>query len=211
MDLKRFNQKPLMGIVRGLQPEHLAPLVDTVIEAGLETLEVAMNTSRAADLIHQAVQMAGDRLMIGAGTVLSTTALNEALQAGASYIVSPINEADVVAYCVENNIPVFPGALTPQEVYYAWLGGATMVKVFPAGCFGPAYFKELKGPFKKVKLLACGGVNASTIGQYLKNGADAMAFGGSIFKSTWLEEGRFDLIGQEIKQLIEALRAGQLQ
>ncbi len=207
MDIVRFNQKPIMGIIRGLQSAQLAPLVETVVQAGLETMEITMNTFGATALIADARRLAGDRLMIGAGTVLNVAALKEALEAGATYIVSPINDADVTAYCVDNDVPVFPGALTPQEVYYAWLSGASMVKVFPANCFGPSYFKDLKGPFGKMKLLACGGVTATTIGAYLQNGAAAVAFGGSIFKSAWLAEGRYDLIGQEIKRLIGAYNA----
>lgn len=193
-----------MGIVRGLELAQLEPLLETVITAGLETLEITMNTTGAAELITKACEFSKDRLMIGAGTVLNVDTLNSSLKAGASYIVMPMMEADVIAYCVENNIPVFPGALTPQEIYYAWLAGATMVKIFPTKAVGPDYFKEIKGPFNQVKLLACGGVSDANVKQFVDNGADAIAFGNEIFKPEWLEKKQYDLIGQKIKDLIQA-------
>ena len=81
--------------------------------------------------------------------------LKIALKSGATFIVMPVLIKDVLKYCVKNKIPVFPGALTPGEIYQAWDAGSTMVKVFPAKFFGPEYFREIKGPFNNIQLLAC--------------------------------------------------------
>jgi 2-dehydro-3-deoxyphosphogluconate aldolase/(4S)-4-hydroxy-2-oxoglutarate aldolase len=117
----------------------------------------------------------------------------------------PAMQREVVAYCVNNNIPVFPGAFTPLEIHNAWTAGATMVKVFPSQFFGPAYFKALKGPFDKIKLMACGGVNQSTIKDYFSNGADAVAFGASIFKKELIAKKDFISIENNIKSFLSAL------
>ena len=92
----------------------------------------------------------------------------------------------------------------PKEVLDAWRAGATMVKVFPANLFGPAYFKDLSGPFTDIPLLACGGVTLKNIGAFFANGAGAASFGGSIFKREWLRSGDFKSVGHALKTLIRA-------
>ena len=83
-----------------------------------------------------------------------------------------------------------------------------MVKVFPAGKLGPTYFKDIKGPFEEIELLACGGVNENTISSFFENKASAVAFGGSIYKKQWLKENAFDRIDECIKKLIDNYESG---
>ena len=125
------------------------------------------------------------------------------MDAGATFIVSPIINEDLVNFCAVNNIPVFPGALTPNEIYKAWNLGASMVKVFPAKTFGPAYFKEIKAPLNSIKLMATGGVSVDNVREFVKNGADAISFGASIFKQNWMRNNEYHLIENEIKKLIQ--------
>ncbi len=186
MDIAKFKKKPIVGILRGATLDLIAPLTDAVISGGLETIEITMNTDNAARLIRAMVQAARSRLTVGAGTVLTMDQLHSALDAGATFIVMPILFHEGVQYCVRHNIPVFPGALTAQEIYNAWQAGATMVKVFPAKVFGPEYFKEIRGPFNEIQLLACGGVTPENMKDYFANGASAVSFGASVFKKEWL-------------------------
>jgi 2-dehydro-3-deoxyphosphogluconate aldolase/(4S)-4-hydroxy-2-oxoglutarate aldolase len=202
MDVNRFKELPILGILRGITSESVVPLTEAVVSAGLKTIEITMNTPDAPALIRQMSAAAKGRLTIGAGTVLSLKDLRSALDAGATFIVMPVLVPDVMDYCVKNSIPVFPGALTPQEIYNAWNAGATMVKVFPAKFFGPSYMKEIKGPFQDVKLLACGGITAETIVPFFTSGADAVAFGGGIFSKERLAAGQFSLVEESIKALI---------
>ena len=203
--MKNFKSCPLLGILRDVPLRAIPPLVDTSIGAGLKAVEVTMNTESAADLIRDAVKTSGGRIAVGAGTVLDMDTLRCALDAGASFIVMPTLVDEVVRYCVSHKIPVFPGALTPQEIYNAWQAGATMVKVFPARSFGPDYFSEIKGPFRDIELLACGGVTAENIGAYMASGASAAAFGGSVFKKEWIASGDYRSMGALIKSYIAAM------
>jgi 2-dehydro-3-deoxyphosphogluconate aldolase / (4S)-4-hydroxy-2-oxoglutarate aldolase len=207
VDLEKFRKKPLLGILRGIEPAALEPLFETVISSGLEAVEITMNTKGAAGLIKRAVKRYGRRLMIGAGTVLNMADLKTALKAGATFIVSPVLIRPVVRYCVQHKIPVFPGALIPSDIYEAWQAGATMVKVFPANCFGPDYFRELKGPFPQIELLACAGVTPENMKTYFKNGASAIAVGGSVFRKEWIAAGKFHLIRQKIQTYLKVLPA----
>jgi 2-dehydro-3-deoxyphosphogluconate aldolase / (4S)-4-hydroxy-2-oxoglutarate aldolase len=206
MDLQRFKATPVIGILRAWADVAIEDLVEAVSASGLKTIEITMNSFDAASLIRRAVKSSNGRLMIGAGTVLTTDLLKEALDAGASFAVMPTLVEDVIGYCTKNIIPVFPGALTPQEVYNAWNAGATMVKVFPASLFGPSYIKELKAPFEKIELLACGGVTPNNIKSYFSNGASAVAFGSSIFRNDWLKDHEFEKIRHAIKELIDNAR-----
>jgi len=206
VDRAAFKQAPIFGILRGVGAETLEPLIACIAEAGLKTLEITMNTAGAADLIRKAVSLSRSRLTIGAGTVLGMKDLKIALDAGATFIVMPVVIEDVVAYCVKNGVAAFPGALTPTEIHRAWQSGATMVKVFPSGFFGPAYFRAIKGPFREVELLACGGVTPENMRAYFENGASAVSFGASVFKPEWLARGDFQGIGRSVKRYMDALR-----
>ena len=204
MELAEFKRKPLLGIVRGIGLDAVAPVLESAIAGGLEFLEITMNTRGAPELIARAKAVASGRLAIGAGTVLRLDDLKLALEAGAGFIVSPTLVDEVVLECVERSIPVFPGALTPQEIHAAWCAGASMVKVFPAKFFGPEYFREIKGPFDEIPLLACGGISAETLPSYAKCGADAFAVGASVFKPAWIEAGEYSKIEASLRGLVAA-------
>jgi 2-dehydro-3-deoxyphosphogluconate aldolase/(4S)-4-hydroxy-2-oxoglutarate aldolase len=205
MNVAQFKKKPMMGIVRGLELAQIEPLVEAVIAAGLETLEIAMNTAGAVQLIRMAREAAGRRLVLGAGTVLDMTSLGQALDAGATFVVMPVLIPEVLAHCIKNKVAVFPGALTVQEIYRAWNEGATMVKVFPIKFFGPQYIKEVKGPFADIELLACAGVTAKNMREFFACGANAIAFGSSVFKKEWLEKGDYSSITAAIEAYAEQL------
>lgn len=206
MQLERFRRLPLLGIVRGAGLDDVDPLADLAIDAGLESIEITMNTAGAPELIRRMARRAGNSLMVGAGTVLDLDLLRSALDAGATFVVMPTLIGPVTEYCVTHGIPVFPGALTPTEIHHAHLAGATMVKVFPAGAFGPSYFKEVKGPFADIALLACGGISADNMADYFRNGASAVAFGGSVFRRDWLAARDYPRIAKEVGVLVEACR-----
>jgi len=206
MDVNRFKELPILGILRGITSGNVEPLTETVVSSGLKTLEITMNTHDAPALIRRMTVVAGGRLTIGAGTVLSLNNLHDALEAGATFIVMPVLVPDVADYCAKHSIPFFPGALTPQEIYNAWNAGATMVKVFPAKFFGPSYMKEIKGPFHDIKLLACGGITPDTIVPFFSSGADAVAFGGGVFSKERLAAGQYLLVEESIKALIAGFK-----
>jgi 2-dehydro-3-deoxyphosphogluconate aldolase/(4S)-4-hydroxy-2-oxoglutarate aldolase len=164
-----------------------------------------MNTKHAARLIQKAKKAAKNKLVLGAGTVLDMRSLKNALDAGATFIVMPVLVRDVLAYCLKNKIPAFPGALTPQEIYTAWREGATMVKVFPAKFFGPEYFSEIKGPLDDIELMAVSGVTPHNMREYLSCGASAVAFGASVFKKEWLQKKDYRSIAAAIKAYLAKL------
>jgi 2-dehydro-3-deoxyphosphogluconate aldolase/(4S)-4-hydroxy-2-oxoglutarate aldolase len=209
MDLARFRRLPLLGILRGIVADDVEPLAEAMIGAGLTAIEVTMNTPDAPARIARLCAVAGERLMVGAGTVLDLDALAAARAAGASFIVMPTLVPAVVERCTAEHVPVFPGALTPQEIHTAWTAGATMVKIFPAAVFGPTYLREIKGPFDRIELMAVGGVTADNLSTYFACGAAAVAFGASIFRRDWLAARAYDQIATEVRRLVTACAAAR--
>ena len=203
MDLNEFENLPIMGILRGLKERDLNPVIETVIDSGLKTVEITMNTESAEKLIKGALKLSAGKLAVGAGTVTDMDSLKSALDAGAAFIVMPVFNKVITEYCLQERIPFFPGALTPQEIFTAWKSGASMVKVFPAKLFGPGYFKEIKGPFRDIKLMACSGVTPDNLGEYFTNGASAVTFGASVFKSEWIDNKDYAKIGDLIKRYLD--------
>lgn len=200
------GQLPILGIMRGIRISDIEHLTKVCIDCGLKYIEVTMNTDQAPEIIHEMITSAADKLTIGAGTVLNTDDMDKALKAGAKFIVCPSIVEEVISQCRKSQIPVFPGALTPTEVHMAWNLGANMVKLFPASVFGPAYIKELKGPFDKIRIMAVGGVNETNIHNYFENRADAVAFGASIFNLKWMKDNRYDLVEEKLKALISSYK-----
>lgn len=206
MNVQEFRKFPVIGILRGIDQSMVEPLGEIINACGLRYVEIAMNTPKAKDLIREFAKITGNNIVWGAGTVMTMEQLHQAIDAGATFIVMPILVKDVMEYCVKKSIPVFPGALTPTEIYIAWRAGATMVKVFPAKSLGPGYIKEIKGPFPEIELLACGGVSAENVNTFFKNKASAIAFGGSIFNIRKMQKGDYASIENELKDLLQQVK-----
>jgi 2-dehydro-3-deoxyphosphogluconate aldolase / (4S)-4-hydroxy-2-oxoglutarate aldolase len=196
-DLTFFEQKPVLGIIRGVDADSLPGVLEAAFSGGVRFLEITLNTPGAFLLIKEAVERFPD-FCIGAGTVLSSEDARKAVDAGAKFIVAPNLNDKVAEYCVKNNLAYFPGALTPTEIEKAWSSGATMVKVFPASQMGPNYFKVLKGPFGQIKLMAVGGVNPQNVSEYFSAGASAVALGGSIFSLSRMAKQEYSAIQKNI-------------
>lgn len=196
-------EQPIVGIIRGIKEESLFGTLDAVIEAGLKTIEITMNTPDAAKLIKSAVDKYSTELTIGAGTVITQDELMSVLDSGAQFIVSPNTDENIAKQCRDNDIPFFPGALTPSEVCKAWSLGATQVKVFPVSSLGGvSYIKNLRGPFDKIKLLACGGVNPDNLKDYFAAGTDSIAIGSQIFNQEWMENKSYSMIKSQAKMFV---------
>lgn len=191
----RFNAVPVIGILRGFDRRLLAGIVRASVAGGLSTLEVTMNSPGASAQIAEAIALGEGRLNVGAGTVTSMALLDAAIAAGASFIVTPCLNRDVVASCLRRSIPIFPGAFTPSEVALAVDWGASWVKLFPAEILGASYVHSIRLAVPGAKLVPTGGVNLNTIGDFILAGAQAVGVGSPLFAPervraedwTWVE------------------------
>ncbi len=184
---KKYYETPIIGILRGVPLEVILDLIPVYMDSGYHTLEITMNSPSAAKSI-STIAKKFPELNIGAGTVCHKDDLIEALDAGAQFIVMPIVNEEVISHCVKNNIPVFPGAYTPTEIYTAWQLGASAVKVFPASQLGPTYINAVLAPLNDLKLIPTGGVSGENIRSYFYAGAIGVGMGSSLFDKKLIEQ-----------------------
>lgn len=182
------------------------PLADALVEGGLACAEVTFRTDAAEESI-RIMSDAYPEMLVGAGTVLTIEQVDRAVNAGAKFIVSPGFDPEIVDYCLEKDIPVYPGTITPSEVAQAVKRGLTVVKFFPAEQFGGlSTIKALAAPYTMVKFMPTGGVNLKNLRDYL--GCDKIAACGGTWmvKGELIREGRFDEICQITKEAVEIVR-----
>jgi len=201
----RFEALPLVGILRGFAADLVPEIVRAALDAGLATIEVTMNTPGAATMIRNLVQTFGAEANIGAGTVTDARALDGAVQAGASFVVTPVVLPAVIQRCRQEGVPIFSGALTPTEIFQAWQAGADMVKVFPADAFGPAYVRAVRAPLNQVKLLPTGGITPENVRSYRDAGASGYGIGGPLFDRARMEARDWPWLRAQVARFQTAL------
>lgn len=188
---ERYNHAPIVAIVRGQTLDTVIDIAQAFEDSGLTTIEITMNTPKACEIISH-LRENFKNLNIGAGTVCTTEDLENALSAGAQFIVTPILNEEVIKKSVSLGIPIFPGAYSPTEIYRAWSLGASMVKIFPASQLGPKFIKDLKGPLNSIKLLPTGGVSIDNIKSFFDVGASGVGMGSSLLKKDLLSRKDFE-------------------
>ena len=182
------------------------PLAKALMDGGLPVAEVTFRTDAAEESIRQIAQAYPD-MLVGAGTVISTEQVDRAVAAGAKFIVSPGFDAEVVDYCLEKNIPVYPGVVTPSEVMQAVKRGLQVVKFFPAQQYGGVpTIKALAAPFPQVRFMPTGGVNLKNLKEYLECDKIVACGGSWMVKGDMVKAGEFDKIAQITKEAVELVR-----
>lgn len=173
------------------------PLAEALCEGGLPCAEVTFRTAAAEESI-RVMSESFPEMLVGAGTVLTREQVDRAVAAGAKFIVSPGFDPEIVDYCLEKDIPVFPGCITPSEVAQAVKRGLRVVKFFPAEQFGGvATIKALSAPYVGLKFMPTGGVSAANLDKYLSCPAIVACGGSWMVKGDMIAAGKFD----EIKRL----------
>lgn len=201
-----FDRVPVIGILRDVRTEDAEKIIPLYVEVGFTNVEVTINSQDAENLINKLVKDFGERLNIGAGSVLDVRDLQRALDAGANFIVTPNTDEEVIRTCVDKGIPVFPGAFSPTEIVKAWKLGATMVKVFPAEQFGLPYIKALKAPLKHIKLLPTGGVTIENAKDYFLVGVDGLGVSTGLFKSDLIKNKYWGKLREHLDVFYKIIR-----
>src|SRR5258708_1026978 len=170
----------LVAVVRAQDSQQLVEVVRALADGGSPGAEITMTVAGGLDVIKQARAALGDRVLLGAGTILDPETARAALLAGAEYLVSPTLNLEVIRLCQRYDKLVMPGAFTPTEILTAWEAGADIVKVFPAEVVGPAFFKAMRGPLPQIRLMPTGGVDLTTAASFLRAGACCLGIGSQL-------------------------------
>ncbi len=181
----------------------LADACEALVAGGIDIVEVTFTVPRAERVLAQLADRLGDRVLLGAGTVLDTETARTAMLAGAQFLVSPVVRRSVIAMARRYGMPIFPGAFTPTEVLKAWEAGADVVKVFPSDSVGPSYLKVLRAPLPQVRLMPTGGVNLQTAADFLRAGACALGIGSSLVEPQALADDNLDRIQSLASQYVK--------
>lgn len=202
----------LVPVVRAASAAQALQAIQAIQRGGIPTAEITMTVPGALRLLEQCADYFGDKLLLGAGTVLDAETARACISAGAQFLVTPALRRSTIEIARRYSKPIMPGALTPTEVLTAWESGADVVKVFPCGNVGgAAYIKALKGPFPHIEMIPTGGVNLKTAGDFLKAGACAVAVGGELVDMKSAAEGRFDRIEQRAKEYLDVIAAARAE
>ena len=210
--LNKILEGKIVAIVRGIPSDEVVGLAKALVKGGISCIEVTFDQSskeRAEDTlkaISNISQALGDKVCVGAGTVMTVQQVEAAADAGAEYMISPNTNAAVIRRTKELDKVSIPGAMTPSEVAQAYELGADIVKMFPAGVLGCAYIKAVKAPLKHIPVTAVGGVNPGNCADFIRAGAVGVGVGGNLVSPQLVKEGRFDEITAIAKSYTDALK-----
>jgi 2-dehydro-3-deoxyphosphogluconate aldolase/(4S)-4-hydroxy-2-oxoglutarate aldolase len=207
--LQRILDTGIAAVIRAKSSTHLIDVAEAIKAGGVECIEVTMTTPDALKVIEEASKRFGEEVVIGVGSVLDAETARAAILAGAEFVVGPCLDLGTIEMCRTYSKPVIPGAFTPTEILTAWRAGADLVKVFPAGGFGPTYFKDVLAPLPQVKLVPTGGVNLDTAADFIKAGAAALCVGSAMMPKDAMAEGKWDVLTEIASKFVKAVREGR--
>lgn len=207
MDIaEKFQKIGVVPVVVLEDVKDAVPLAEALVEGGLPCAEVTFRTEAAEESIRLMAEQFPD-MLVGAGTVLAKEQVDAAAAAGAKFIVSPGFDSEIVDYCLEKEIPVYPGCVSPSEVAQAVKRGLKVVKFFPAEpAGGLKYIRAIAAPYTMMKFMPTGGINPQNVREYLAYDRIAACGGSWMVKNTMIENNEFDRIEELVKEAVEIVK-----
>jgi 2-dehydro-3-deoxyphosphogluconate aldolase/(4S)-4-hydroxy-2-oxoglutarate aldolase len=200
----------IVPVVRTSSAESAVKAVEAIYEGGIRAAEITMTVPGAIRALEAVADQFGDKIVLGAGTVLDPESARISMLAGAEFFVTPSLKLATIEMVKRYGKVIMPGALTPTEVLAAWEAGADIVKIFPCGNVGgPKYIRALKAPFPQIEMIPTGGVNLETAGEFLKAGACAVAVGAELVDAKTIKEGRYEIFTERARKFLEVIAAAR--
>lgn len=203
--IRKILEEKIIVIVRGIKSEAMIPLAEAMYAGGIRVLEITYNSSKPSEdeqvaaTIQALTEHFGDKMMIGAGTVLNTKQVELTKAAGGKFIISPNVNKKVIQKTCELDMVSIPGALTPTESVDAYEAGADFVKLFPITNLGSGYVKAMKAPLSHIRFLGVGGIDEKNMTEYLKSGVSGFGIGSNIVNRKLIEAGNFEEITKLVR------------
>lgn len=204
--LDRIEQAGVIAVLRGISTEDAEPIGTSLAAGGLTAMEVTAETPGATHSIECLTAELADRdVLVGAGTVLDAASARAVVDAGASFIVTPALDADVVRAANRAGVPVIPGVMTPTEAVRAYELGADAVKLFPASTVGPSHVAALRGPLPHLDIVPTGGISRENVGEYIAAGAFAVGVGSALLDDDILATSDWSALERRASSFVEAV------
>jgi 2-dehydro-3-deoxyphosphogluconate aldolase/(4S)-4-hydroxy-2-oxoglutarate aldolase len=207
---RKIAEIGIVPVVRAAGVEEARQAVDAILEGGIPLVEITMTVAGAVEVIRDLVRQVGNKVLVGAGTVVTREQAEACLDAGAQFLVSPGLSLAMLRAAQARGVLAIPGALTPTELMTATAEGASLVKIFPCGSVGgPKYLKALRGPFPQAKLVPTGGVSVANAAEYIAAGAFAVGVGSDLVDTAALRQGNPEKIVNAARELVAAVQAAR--
>jgi len=208
--IRRIEEVGIIPVVRAASVAEATRAVEAICAGGIPVVEITMTVPNAVSVIREVAQQHGDKVLVGAGTVVTAEQAESCLRAGAEFLVSPGLSAPVLSVARVAEKLAIPGALTPTELMNAHALGARLIKIFPCGNVGgPKYLKSLKAPFPSALLIPTGGVNASNAADFIAAGAFALGVGADLVDTKALREGNLQKVISAAQELVQAVNSAR--
>jgi 2-dehydro-3-deoxyphosphogluconate aldolase/(4S)-4-hydroxy-2-oxoglutarate aldolase len=199
-------QSGIVPIVRTETCAGAIQAVQAIYRGGIRAVEITMTVPGAIQALEEVADEFGDRMVLGAGTVLDPETARACMLAGAEFFVTPSFKLATIEMVKRYSKVIMPGALTPTEILTAWEAGADAVKIFPCGNVGGAkYIKSVKAPFPHIEMVPTGGVNLETAPEFLRAGACAVGVGAELIDGGNIRAGRFEVFEQRARQFLDVI------
>lgn len=199
----------VVAVIRMQDPDRLRAVIDALADGGVRALEITMTVPGAIDLIHGLSSTLSGDFLLGAGTVLDAQTATRVIDAGASFVVSPVLKPAIIDVCHRNGVAALPGCFSPTEILTAWESGADIVKVFPATALGPSFFTDVRGPLPQLKLMPTGGVTLDNAGDWIRAGAVAVGVGTALLDRAAIAAGDYDVLRANAVRITAGVRAAR--
>jgi len=186
--LSELKKHKLVSVIRNSNKDNISQIIKALYLGGIRAVEITAETFEFNHVMDVAVKEYGDKMLIGAGTILDAETARTAILSGAKFIVSPILDVNTIKLCNRYGVVSSPGTFTPTEILTAYKNGADLVKVFPANIVGPDYLKSIQGPLGKIPIMATGGINLENINNYLDLGAQVVGVGSELVNTNELTD-----------------------
>ena len=206
MNLSAIAEIGIVPVIRTESAESAIRAIEAIYRGGIRAAEITMTVPGAIRALEKVADEFGDRIILGAGTVLDPETARACMLAGAEFFVTPSLNLKTIEMAQRYSKLIFPGALTPTEVLTAWEAGADAVKIFPANAVGGAkYIKALRSPFPQIEMIPTGGVNLATIGDFLKAGACACGVGSELVDGATIKAGKYEVFEERARHYLAAV------
>lgn len=199
--IKKILDVKILPILRNVKEENVVDYTYILQEEGINLIEITLTDEKSFQII-QNIKGKFPEIIVGAGTVLTTEQASKAIEMGAQFIVSPGYVENLVSFAKFVNVLFIPGVATPTEIMNAILHGVSLLKVFPAVQLTPAFFKEIKGPFPSIKMMAVGGITVDNVKDFIEAGAHSIGIGSGLFK----DHLGYDVSSREVVRRLRLLK-----
>lgn len=201
--VEEIIKRKAVAVLRIKEPGKLKKVIEALYAGGMSVAEITMTVPNAIQLIEKMSNELDKNIIIGVGSVLNSKIAEDAINAGAKYVVSPIFKKEIIDIAHKYNVPAMPGCFTPTEIQTAFEAGADIIKIFPADVLGMDFFKGILAPMPHLKLMPTGGVTLTNAGEWLKAGACAVGVGSALLDKEAIEKENLSKLTENAKIIMD--------